>query len=66
MSAQQLSKAQKELLLIIEHGPKYVASYYPPANKLVAYGFAEWVGNGDHLALTDAGRAAIKEQCQDV
>lgn len=52
-----MSKAQVELLLAISHGRKYVASWYPSANKLVAYGYAQWVGN--KLEITEAGLQAL-------
>ncbi len=61
MSKQQLSKAQNTLLRRIEFGPRYVAPYYPSAQKLVAYGYARWKERSN-LEITEEGLAFLKAQ----
>jgi hypothetical protein len=64
----KLTPSQVDLLLAVKAGRDKVASYYPPAKKLVAAGLCEWraaVGTEQcRLKLTEAGEARVKQELE--
>lgn len=63
----KLTKTQEDLLTNVASGGRMVAGHYPPAKKLVALGLCDWnTGRtgSTWLTITDAGRAALKENAK--
>lgn len=61
----KLTRPQRELLaLIVANGPLHASDTYPPAKKLVAGGYAQWIKGkySDTLGPTEAGRALLSQE----